>query len=165
MLLFISVPCAILISLTPKTSQSIIKQRMAVKGGKDITSQPPLLQRAREFAVAGIVRPIHMRFTESTVSFICLYVAVNFSALFSFFAAVPYIVKTIYGFSTEQSELLFVAISVGSFLRLFTIFACDILLYRPKAAKLPARKSYLSIGSIRGITRDTMDFTTRTMFR
>jgi hypothetical protein len=139
-LLLISVPCTILIALTPETFPPIIKQRIAVKGNKDINSQPPILERAREFAVAGLVRPGHMLFTDPIVSFICLYVAVNCGVLFNFFAAVPYMFEMIHGFSTEQSGLVFLSIVGGSFLGLLTIFACDVLLYRLKAAKYPTGK-------------------------
>lgn len=140
MLLFISVFCVILIALTPETFPPAIKRRIASENGKVIASTPPLLKRSREFAVVGLVRPLHMLFAEPIVSFICLYVAVNFGVLFSFFAAVPYMVQTIYGFNTEQSGLAFLSIVVGSFLGLLTIMACDVLLYRPKARKFPPGK-------------------------
>ncbi|KAJ5114108.1 polyamine transporter 2 [Penicillium angulare] len=139
-LLFISVFCAILIALTPETFPPIVKRRIALKGESDSAPPPPVTQRIRQFVVIGLVRPVHMFFTEPIISFICLYVAVNFGVLFSFFAAVPYMVETVYGFNTEQSGLVFLSIVVGSFLGLITIFACDILLYRPKAPRYPPGK-------------------------
>lgn len=50
---------------------------------------------------ATLTRPLHMLFTEPIVALLSLYVAFNFSVLFSFFAAFPYVFDSVYGFNTE----------------------------------------------------------------
>ena len=79
-----------------------------------------------------LTRPISMLFTEPIVGFLSLYVAFNFSVLFSFFAAFPYVFETVYGFDTEQSGLVFLAIGVGCLLAVPTVLMCDRLLYQPQ---------------------------------
>ena len=79
-----------------------------------------------------LARPLHMLFTEPIVGFLSLYVAFNFSVLFSFFAAFPYVFESVYGFDIEQSGLVFLAIGVGCGLAVPTVLICDRLLYRPQ---------------------------------
>jgi hypothetical protein len=76
-----------------------------------------------------------MLFTEPIVAFLSLYVAFNFSVLFSFFAAFPYTFKKVYGFDTEQSGLVFLAIGVGCAFAVATVIACDEYLYQPQVKK------------------------------
>lgn len=73
-----------------------------------------------------------MLITEPIVAFLSLYVSFNFSVLFAFFAAFPYVFKGVYGFTTEQAGLVFLAIGVGSVLAVPTVIACDFWLYQPK---------------------------------
>lgn len=73
-----------------------------------------------------------MLITEPIVAFLSLYVAFNFSVLFSFFAAFPYVFERVYGFDTEQSGLVFLAIGVGCFLAILTVLLCDSYLYQPQ---------------------------------
>jgi hypothetical protein len=79
-----------------------------------------------------LTRPLHMLFSEPIVGFLSLYVAFNFSVLFSFFAAFPYVFESVYGFDTEQSGLVFLAIGVGCSLAVPTVLICDRLLYQPQ---------------------------------
>ncbi|TGO52099.1 hypothetical protein BOTNAR_0335g00100 [Botryotinia narcissicola] len=82
-----------------------------------------------------LFRPIHMLCTEPIVAFLSLYVAFNFSILFSFIAAFPYVFRTVYEFDTEQSGLVFLAIGVGCFLAIITVLLCDTFLYQPIVKK------------------------------
>lgn len=82
------------------------------------------------FAVT-LLRPLHMLMTEPIVAFLSIYVAFNFSVLFAFFAAFPYTFESVYGFDTEQSGLVFLAIGVGSGLAVPTVLLCDWYLYQP----------------------------------
>lgn len=77
-----------------------------------------------------LTRPLHMLFTEPIVGFLSLYVAFNFSVLYSFFAAFPYVFESVYSFDTEQSGLVFLAIGVGCALAVPTVLICDRLLYQ-----------------------------------
>lgn len=72
-----------------------------------------------------------MLVTEPIVIFLSLYTAFNFSVLFAFFAAFPYVFKTVYNFSIEESGLVFLSLAVGCFFGLGTVVVCDRLLYQP----------------------------------
>jgi hypothetical protein len=73
-----------------------------------------------------------MLVTEPIVGFFSLYVAFNFAVLFCFFTAFPYVFESMYGFSTEQTGLVFLAIGVGCVLAVPTTILCDIYLYQPR---------------------------------
>ena len=91
----------------------------------------------QQFAIVGLVRPIRMLLLDPIVSFTCLYVSCAFGTLFSFFAAVPYTFSRVYGFTLEQSGLVFLSITIGCFLGVFTVFLCDIIFYRKQIPKYP----------------------------
>ncbi|PON25212.1 hypothetical protein TGAM01_v205898 [Trichoderma gamsii] len=74
------------------------------------------------------------------VTFICLYVAVEFGTLFSFFAGVPYTFATVYGFSIDDAGLLFLTIVIGCLLGLLTIVLCDFFLYRKQAPRYASNR-------------------------
>ena len=122
----------------------VLKRRLAKKRGeKDPTSAPKPTrgEKLRTFAVVGLIRPVRMLLLEPISSFTCLYVAAEFGTLFSFFAGVPYTFGRVYGFSLEQSGLVFLAIVVGCLLGLVAIMLCDVFLYRGRAAhKFPKNR-------------------------
>jgi hypothetical protein len=70
-----------------------------------------------------------MLVTEPIVGFLSLYIAFNFGVLFTFFAAFPYVFGSVYGFDTEQSGLVFLALGVGCVLAAPTVLICDKYLY------------------------------------
>lgn len=70
-----------------------------------------------------------MLVTESIVGFLSLYIAFNFGVLFTFFAAFPYVFGSVYGFGTEQSGLVFLALGVGCLLAVPTVLLSDRYLY------------------------------------
>ena len=72
-----------------------------------------------------------MLVTEPIVIFLSLYTGFNFSVLFAFFAAFPYVFKSVYNFSIEESGLVFLSLGIGCFLALGTVVLCDRLLYQP----------------------------------
>ena len=77
-----------------------------------------------------LFRPLHMLFTEPIVTFVCLYISLEFATLFVFLAAIPYIFETIYSFTLDQSGLILISVLVGSFLGILTIILCDGFIYR-----------------------------------
>lgn len=81
-----------------------------------------------------------MVLTEPLVTLVCLYVAINFGILFSFFAAIPYTFGKVYGFGIEKSGLVFLCVAIGCALGLTTMLICDTTLYRPKASRYPPHK-------------------------
>lgn len=113
-----------------ETFAPVIKRRMAKKRGEPIPSAAPLSQRLRQFASVALLRPLHMIFFEPIVGFVCLYVAVEFGILFSFFAAVPYTFGILHHFTLEQSGLVFLSIGIGCVLGLSTIMLIEVFVYR-----------------------------------
>lgn len=139
-LLFMAVFCILVSPFNRETFTPILKRRLAKRRGEQVPPQTPLAARLGAFARVGLIRPVHMLLTEPIVAFLCLYVALNFGMLFSFFAAVPYTFTLVYGFSLEQSGLVFLAIAIGCVLGLLTVVLCDALIYRKKAARYPLNK-------------------------
>lgn len=123
-----------------ETFHPIIKRRLAKKNGHPLPPSPPFAKRLQTFAVVAVIRPLRMLFLEPIVTFTCLYVAVEFGTLFSFFAAVPYTFRSVYHFSIEQSGLVFLAVVIGCVISLVTILACDVLLYRKQASRYPPNR-------------------------
>lgn len=97
----------------------------------------PFVERLREFLTSGILRPLHMMFTEPIVGCLCLYVAFIFGVLFNFFGAFFYIFRTIYHFTLEQSGLVFLAIAFGCVVGAANIKLCDALFYQPQVRRFP----------------------------
>lgn len=129
-MIFFSIFTLITIGLARETFHPVIQRRRARELGHDLPSSPPFSAKVRTFATMTLLRPIHMLLTEPIVAFICLYVACEFATLFSFFAGVPLVFRSVYHFGIEESGLLFLAIVVGCLLGAFTVILCDILLYR-----------------------------------
>ena len=77
-----------------------------------------------------LFRPLHMLFTEPIVTFVCLYISLEFATLFVFLAAIPYTLETIYSFTMDQYGLVLISALVGSVLGMLTIILCDGLIYR-----------------------------------
>ncbi|EGX88527.1 bicyclomycin resistance protein, putative [Cordyceps militaris CM01] len=122
---------------TWETFPALLKRRIAKQRGHAVPPRPPVRQRITAFLQTGLIRPVHMLFTEPITGFLCLYVAVNFGILFSFFAGLSYTFGRVYHFSTEQSGLVFLSVAVGCLLGLATILLCDATLYRAQARRFP----------------------------
>ncbi|KYK58501.1 major facilitator superfamily transporter [Drechmeria coniospora] len=150
-LIFFAVFCIVQSPFNGETFAPILRRRLAKKRGEKVPPQDPLLARLAAFAQVGLTRPLHMLFTEPIVTFLSLYVAVNFGILFSFFAGVPYTFQLVYRFSLEQSGLIFLSIAVGCVIGLVTIILCDVAIYRKKAVKLPEHRLYPAIISCVGL--------------
>lgn len=71
-----------------------------------------------------------MLFVEPIVGFFSLYTAFTFAVLFAFFAAFPIVFHGVYGFTTSQVGLTFLAVGLGVVLAVFTAIACDRILYQ-----------------------------------
>ena len=93
---------------------------------------PTAKAKMKFLATITLLRPLHMLATEPIVGFLSFYVAFNFSVLFGFFAAFPYVFRSVYHFDTEQSGLVFLAIGVGCLLAVPTVLLCDRCLYQPR---------------------------------
>jgi len=133
-IVFFAIFSFILILFTQETYKKTILLRRAKRLG--LPSPPSVFPNTKaklKFILAiTLFRPVHMLFTEPIVGFISLYVGFNFSVLFSFFAAFPYVFESVYHFDTEESGLVFIAIGIGCLLAVPTVLLCDRLLYQPR---------------------------------
>lgn len=120
-----------------ETYLPILQRRRAKKLGHPLPPTPPLKSRLVMFLSVALVRPLRMLFTEPLIGFLCLYTACEFATLFTFFAAVPFVFSTVYGFSIEQSGLVFISIVVGCLLGAMTVIICTLVLYLPQVKKHP----------------------------
>ncbi|KAJ5246017.1 hypothetical protein N7468_001000 [Penicillium chermesinum] len=138
-LLFFAIFSLLSTAIARETFHSVIKRRRSKELGLALPASLPLSSKIRLFATVALLRPLKMLLLEPIVSFICLYVACEFATLFSFFAAVPLVYQSTYGFGIEDSGLVFLAIVVGCLLGALTVLLSDILLYQPRAGKYPGQ--------------------------
>ncbi|KAH7351261.1 MFS multidrug transporter-like protein [Rhexocercosporidium sp. MPI-PUGE-AT-0058] len=133
-LIFFAIFAFILTIFARETHKSTILTRRAKRLGHPPPPSPFPNRSAkiRFLVTVTFIRPLNMLITEPIVAFLSIYVSFNFSVLFAFFAAFPYVFKSVYGFTTEQAGLVFLAIGVGSALAVPTVLACDFWLYQPK---------------------------------
>ncbi|TWU72082.1 hypothetical protein ED733_003867 [Metarhizium rileyi] len=136
-LIFFAIFCMLQLPFVRETFYPIVKRRVATRKGLKLPPDVPVKAKLSLFARVAVIRPIHMLFAEPIVTFICLYVAVNFGVLFSFFAGVPYTFGLVYHFSLESSGLVFLSIAIGCIVGFLTIIICDIFIYRKKLALFP----------------------------
>lgn len=137
MLFFCAFSLLLMIPFGRETYHPILKRRRAKQLDHSIEPSPPFRQQAQLFMTITINRPIRMLFTEPIVGLVCLYVSCSFATLYTFFAAVPYIFERVYGFSLEQTGLVFLSVVVGCVMGTITIILCDVFLYRPQIPKHP----------------------------
>ncbi|KAG4417203.1 hypothetical protein IFR04_009652 [Cadophora malorum] len=133
-LIFFAIFAFILTTFARETHKNTILTRRAKHRKLPLPPSPfPSRSATIRFLITvTLIRPLHMLITEPIVAFLSLYVAFNFSVLFAFFAAFPYVFKSVYGFTIEQVGLVFLAIGIGCVLAVPTVLACDFWLYQPK---------------------------------
>lgn len=140
-LIFFAIFCMIQLPFIRETFNPNVKRRLAKKKGLKLPPKVPLSAKLSLFARVAVIRPVHMLFAEPIVTFLCLYVAVNFGILFSFFAGVPYTFGLVYHFDLESSGLIFLSIAIGCIVGFLTIILCDVFIYRKKLALYPPLKT------------------------
>ncbi|KAH7399822.1 MFS multidrug transporter-like protein [Cadophora sp. MPI-SDFR-AT-0126] len=133
-LIFFAIFAFILTMFAQETHKNTILARRAKRRNlpPPLSPFPSRSAKIRFLITVTFIRPLNMLLTEPIVAFLSLYVAFNFSVLFAFFAAFPYVFKSVYGFTTEQAGLVFLAIGIGCVLAVPTVLACDYWLYQPK---------------------------------
>ncbi|CAI6095246.1 unnamed protein product [Clonostachys chloroleuca] len=136
-LLMISAVALVFTFLSKETFHPIIRRRLAIKAGLPVPESPSVYERLHEFLFRSVLRPVRMLFLEPIVTCVCLYVALGFGTLFSFFAAVPYVFTLVYKFSVKQCGLVFLAVIIGCVLGLVTMIVCDKLFYQKQVARHP----------------------------
>lgn len=126
-------PCVLLIQESYK--KTILQHRARAY---DIPGPPSpkrtLKQSLGYFMTRTVIRPVHMLFTESIVSALCIYTGFCFGLLYALVVATPYIFSTAYAFSLEQQGLAFLGFILGCTITPLFIIAADHWLYQPKLA-------------------------------
>ncbi len=112
-----------------ETYKKTLMEKRRVKLGLPAPPSPSAGKKLYFLLTVTLIRPIHMLFTEPIVAFLSLYIAFNFGVLFTFFAAFPYVFRSVYGFDTELSGLVFLALGIGCILAAPTVLICDRYLY------------------------------------
>lgn len=111
-------------------------KQSSAEGPHTPSSQKKLRETIKHFLRTTIIRPLHMLFTETTVTFICMYTGFQFALLYTFVVASPYIFATIYNFTPRQQGLSFLGLITGCILAPFFILLIDWKIYQPKLARL-----------------------------
>ncbi len=88
-------------------ASSLCRLRWKVKADEDRATLAVLIK-------TSLLRPIHLLCTESVVFWFALWMAFAWSILYLTFEAVPLMFRSAYGFSTQATGLVFLAVSVTS---------------------------------------------------
>ncbi|KAG8630705.1 hypothetical protein KVT40_002324 [Elsinoe batatas] len=137
-LVFFAVFSTALAAASKETFKRTILVRRARRRGLKLSPEPSAVERTKILLTVTLVRPLHMLLTEPIVAFFSLYTAFNFATIFAFFAAFPYVFRTVYGFDTIASGLVFVSVGVGGVLAVPTIIVCDKYFYQPQVRRVRA---------------------------
>jgi predicted MFS family arabinose efflux permease len=86
----------------------------------------------------SIIRPLKMLIYYPIVTIMCTYVAVLYSILYLLFTTYSFVFREVYGFSTSDAGLVFIAGGIGTFLGLFYVgyFSDRTLQTRAAAGKI-----------------------------
>ncbi|KAI3546453.1 major facilitator superfamily transporter [Colletotrichum abscissum] len=132
-LVFFSVFSLIWLFLSGESYHPVLLRRRRKQLGLVEPRSTANLQKLRQFLTVGLLRPLHMLFTEPIVAILSLYVACMFGTLFMFFGAFFYVFDKIHGYTLTQTGLVFLAIAFGCVLGCITMVLCDHHIYQPKA--------------------------------
>ncbi|KAK7983288.1 hypothetical protein PG989_010690 [Apiospora arundinis] len=109
----------------PPRDAKLQRVRWAVKEDEQHTSIVQMMS-------VSLLRPFHLLFTEPVVFFFSLWVSFAWATLYLTFAAIPLVFRRQYGFNTEQSGYVFIAMIVGSILATTIGVTQENLLRHPK---------------------------------
>ncbi|KAH8696794.1 MFS multidrug transporter-like protein [Phaeosphaeriaceae sp. PMI808] len=137
-LIFFAILSMAVTLLSKETYKSVILSRRARRQNILLPSSPPALKKLSLFLTIALIRPLHMLFTEPIVGFFSLYTGFNFSVIFGFMAAYPYVFRSVYNFGTIPSGLIFLAIGFGGSLAVPTVLLCDHYFYQPRVRESKA---------------------------
>ena len=91
-----------------------------------------LSETLKRTIVTTLFRPLKMLLLEPIVMAFAVYVAFNFSVLFSFFDAFPVVFSGVYGFNLGESGLTFTGVAVGVLYELPIYLYIDRITYQRK---------------------------------
>lgn len=131
-ILFIGLAALLFSLLQSETYKKIVLQHRAKTLGLEPPHNPlPAgFARIKFLLLVTIGRPIRMLFTEPIVAFFSIYTAFNFSVLFGFFAAFPYVFEGVYHFKLGEGGLTFLGIGIGCILATLLYILLDRITYR-----------------------------------
>ena len=109
----------------PPSGAQLQRVRWAVKEDEQHASIVQMMS-------VSLLRPFHLLFTEPVVFFFSLWVSFAWATLYLTFAAIPLVFSRQYGFNTEQSGYVFIAMIVGSILATTIGVTQENLLRHPK---------------------------------
>ncbi|KAK8103500.1 major facilitator superfamily transporter [Apiospora kogelbergensis] len=116
----------------PPSGAQLQRVRWAVKEDEQHASIVQMMS-------VSLLRPFHLLFTEPVVFFFSLWVSFAWATLYLTFAAIPLVFSRQYGFNTEQSGYVFIAMIVGSILATTIGVTQENLLRHPKWQRKGAR--------------------------
>ncbi|KAH0836438.1 major facilitator superfamily domain-containing protein [Lanmaoa asiatica] len=133
-----------------ETRQSIILRRLAQKRRKE-TGDPKYRARVegtqpalRELVWTSCTRPIQVLLTEPIATSISLWVFIMWGVLFCLISSVSPLFKTLYGFNSGQSGMVYTTIVVGAFVGLGANVYQDKLYRQNVARRGPEARLYLT---------------------
>lgn len=124
-----------------ETYKKIILQHRARRLGIEppVNPIPAGFPRIKFLLLVTLGRPMRMLVTEPIVAFFSIYTAFNFSVLFGFFAAFPYVFQGLYDFNLGEGGLSFLGIGVGCVLATLLFILVDRLTYRKRTLVAQAK--------------------------
>ncbi|EUC50976.1 hypothetical protein COCMIDRAFT_80474 [Bipolaris oryzae ATCC 44560] len=131
-LIFFAILSMIVLAFSQETYKASILAKRARRQNIPLPPGPPTSVKIRRFFTITLIRPLHMLFSEPIVGFFSLYTGFNFSIVFAFMAAYPYIFRSVYNFTTIPSGLVFLAVGLGGSLAVPTVLLCDYCFYQPR---------------------------------
>jgi len=118
-------------TIMPETYLPVLEQIQAHKARcsktcRVVVSRKDLDERSLSIILlTSTRRPLELFATEAIVFFSSLYCSLVFAILFVFFAAYPYIFRTVYGMDHRTAGLAFIPIGVGTILSMPLCMAYD----------------------------------------
>jgi MFS family permease len=109
----------------------LLSRRRAKRGIPDPPSPFPSPAAKMKFLLTvTLLRPLHMLVTEPIIISFSVYIAFNFGVTYSFFSVFGVVFGEVYGFTVEQSGLVFLSICIGLVLAVPTALLCDHFFYQ-----------------------------------
>ncbi|KAJ2975768.1 hypothetical protein NQ176_g5332 [Zarea fungicola] len=139
LMIFIALPVWLAVLPMSETYKKAILARQQAKSKSEnpvLTADVTWAQQLGKTFVITLGRPLKMLFTEPIVMAFAVYVAFNFSVLFSFLGAFPVVFQGVYGFNLGESGLAFLGIAVGVFVELPIYLYLDRITYQRKLSLL-----------------------------
>lgn len=82
-MIFFAIFTMVLVLFTEETYHAKIEQLISREKGTEPSPSTPFSTRLRLFIQVSLIRPVMMLFTDPIITFLCIYVAVNFGIEFS----------------------------------------------------------------------------------